>query len=104
VLELTTQSGRVIYRASLPAGAITSQSGTPKGPFKYKNPYAKLTGGVAKLKIKRQSDGGYRGTVKGYGNLYLSRAEMVTHVHAGSHEWTVVGLWEQRTRGWRFTN
>ncbi len=102
VIQLTTHTGKVIYRASLPAGAITSLSGTPQGPFKFKYKEAKLYGGVQKLKIKRQSDGNYRATVKGYGNLYSSQAEMVTHVYAAGHEWTVVGTWEKRPKGWRF--
>jgi hypothetical protein len=101
-IELRTPSGRVLYRTSVPAGALLSVSGTSAGPFKYGNKLAKLNGGLAKVKVKPQGDV-YRVTAQGYGNLLGVRTDMMTHVHAGKNEWTVLGAWEKRSpKLWRF--
>ena len=95
------RSGKVLFRASVPAGAILSKTGTADGPFKYLNAAAKTSGGVLKLKIKKQL-GVFRATVVAYGNLLASQSEMVTLVHAGKAQWAVAGSWAKRGRVWRF--
>jgi hypothetical protein len=104
VVELTNPSGRVLYRASVPAGAITDTSGVLSGPFRHKNLNAKLAGGIADLKIKTRRGVGYEATLKAYGNLYLSQSEMMVHVYSGTNEWTVSAVWEKRSAtSWVFT-
>ncbi|MGH7893109.1 MAG: hypothetical protein ACREQL_00485 [Candidatus Binatia bacterium] len=102
-VELTTPSGRVLYRNSVPAGGIISLSGTSAGPFKYTSRTAKLAGGIQKIKIRKQGTDFYRATVTAYGNLLTSQADMLTHVHAGDAEWTVLGAWQERGTVWRFS-
>jgi hypothetical protein len=103
VMEVTKPSGEVIYRASLPASAIISRSGTANGPFKYTNGLAKQTGGIAKLKVVNQKNVFYKATVTSYGNLLGSQADMVTHIHVGDGQWTVTGEWKPLTsKLWKF--
>ena len=53
------------------------------------------------MKISRHKDG-YRLTATTYGNLFASRASMVTNVYSGSNRWTVNGTWKQTLKGWKF--
>ena len=102
-VELIGPSGQVIYRTTVPAGGITSLSGTSAGPFKFTNKLAKLQGGAQKVKIRRQGDA-YRATVTAYGNLLGSQEDMSTRVRSGGALWTVEGAWERRSlKVWRFT-
>jgi hypothetical protein len=103
VIELRTPGGRVLYRASLPAGNMI---GDPlRGNFKFRNSDAKTAGGIAKVKIAFKTSRGsssYNMTVMAYGNLYNARAGMTTHVRTPNEQWTVEGVWEERRGGWRF--
>jgi hypothetical protein len=101
VVELTDPLGGVIYRASLDADAITGDAA--KGKFKFKNNLARAAGGVAALKITKHV-GGYRATIKMYGDLTKSQANMTTRVYLQDDMWTVVGLWVRTHKGWKFTD
>jgi hypothetical protein len=101
VLELTDPTRKVvIFRASLPKGAVVSKSGKPDGPFKFASKDAKRTGGLSKVKIKSQR-GAYRASVVAYGNLLGSRTDMETRIRAGSAQWTVRGEWQLKGRVWK---
>ena len=83
-------------------GQIVSIRPGGAGPYKFINRLAKTTGGIAKMKIRRQGDA-YRATVQGFGNLLGVQEDMLTKVHAGASNWTVIGAWEQRSLSlWKF--
>jgi hypothetical protein len=101
-IELTTTTGRVLYRSSVSSGKITSLRAGGAGPFKYVNRLAKTTGGISKLKVRKQGDA-YRATVQAFGNLLGVQETMLTKVHAAKSSWTVLGDWEQRSPSlWKF--
>jgi hypothetical protein len=98
-IEITRPSGHVIYRASVPGGSLVAAG----NGFRYVNPRAKTSGGIAKLSIRSQGGVLYRTTLLAYGNLLGSQTNMVTHVHGGGLEWTVGGKWQQlKPTLWRF--
>src|SRR5262249_24576167 len=100
VVELTDPLGKVIFRASLDAGALVGDPS--RGKFKYKDKDAKTLGGIAAIKVTHH-DGGYRATVKMDGDLDASQANMTTRVYLQDDLWTVVVLWVRTPKGWKFT-
>jgi hypothetical protein len=101
-VQLTTPSGQVLFRKSLPGGAIVSVNSRTPGRYRYTNRNAKKTGGISKVKVRRNGDA-YRTTVEGYGNLLGVQEQMVTQVRTGATRWLINGDWEQRgPRLWRF--
>ena len=92
----------MLYRASVSAGKIGSLRAGGLGPFKYTSKLAKLTGGIQKLKVRKQGDA-YRTTVTAFGNLLGVQQNMLTKVHGANSSWTVLGDWEERTpKMWKF--
>ena len=101
-VQLVSTTGKVIYRTSVPAGTIVNATRTSNGRFRYANRDAKKTGGISKIKVRRNGEA-YRTTVEGYGNLLGVQSHMTTQVHAGGTQWLIKGDWEQRgPRLWRF--
>jgi hypothetical protein len=101
VVELRTAAGEVIYRASLVRGSLEAQN---EKSVRYKNRDARYNGGIYQLKSKRGIDF-YIMTIKTYGDLSASVADMTTHVYSGTDEWVVRGLWTaQGTKGWKLSN
>jgi hypothetical protein len=100
VIELRDVGDNVLYRASVTRSTIVSYNGT----FRYKNRNAKLTGGLYTMKAKYR-DGYYLITLKAYGDLSATIADMVTHVYSGSSEWAVRGTWTavgpNAVKGWK---
>jgi len=92
----------VLFRKSLPGGAIVSVNSRAPGRYRYSNREAKKTGGISKIKVRRNGEA-YRTTVEGYGNLLGVQERMVTQVRTGATRWLINGDWEQRgPRLWRF--
>ncbi len=100
VIELTDESQHVIYRASLDAGLLHASPDLKR--YSFKNKAAKLLGGFKTIKIRTQP-GAYRVTALSYGDLSKSQANMVTHVYLQDEQWTLLGAWQQMSKGWRFT-
>ena len=101
-VELRKPSGDVIYRTSLPAGSLEGYGSVAGGRYRYTNRAAKKTGGIAKMKVRRNGDA-YRTTVHAYGNLLGVQTDMMTRVHAGGTEWSLHGTWQKRgPRLWRY--
>jgi hypothetical protein len=104
IIELTDRMGVVLYRVSLDAGSIV---GDPlSGKFKYSNKFAKVNGGIAKLKTTHHL-GSYRFTVRTYGDMGLAQAAMGTNIYLqnmdSTQEWTLIAEdWEKTKKGWRF--
>ena len=49
--------------------------------------------------------GYYVVTLKAYGDLSLSTADMVTHLYVGADEWAIRGVWTQLgSLGWKLTS
>jgi len=97
LLELTSSAG-LIYSAQLPIGSITSDGKA----YKYSNPAASMGTGISSLKIVPKV-GHEKLTVKAYGHLTHATADMTTHVHIGTTEWTLRGVWDRTRKGWRLT-
>ena len=99
VVELRNPRGKVLYRASLDAGALIGDPSV--GRFKYGNKSARAWGGLGKVKISRHKDG-YRLTATTYGNLFQADDDMITNVYSGTDRWTVHGVWKATRKGWKF--
>ena len=91
-----TNSDGLVYRAEVPAGAITGKLGR----FKYTSKTARVTTGVGRLIVTRNLDA-YRVTVRAYGDLSGAGGKMTTHFFVGAHEWTVTGTWLPTSSGYR---
>jgi hypothetical protein len=101
-IELTEASGHVIYRTSVPSGAMEAYGAIPGARYRYTSRSAKRAGGIAKIKVRRNRES-YRTTVQAFGNLLGVKKDMVTRVHAGKTQWSLNGTWTQRgPRLWRF--
>jgi hypothetical protein len=75
VLQLSDQAGHVLFRNSLEPGAI---DGLPAvGRFKFRSRTAKRSGGLQVIRTKKLV-GGYRVTMKAYGDLSAATEHMVT--------------------------
>jgi cysteine-rich repeat protein len=101
VIELRDMSDNVLYRSSLVSGSIEVQNAKS---VRYKNRGARAGGGVYQLKAK-QADGYYVLTLKAYGDMSQTTADMVTHAYIGADEWAIRGLWTaQGAKGWKLSN
>jgi cysteine-rich repeat protein len=101
VIELQDVSGNVLWRSSIVKGSIEVQNAKST---RYKNRGARAGGGIYQIKTK-QAAGHYVLTLKAYGDLSQSVADMVTRVYVGSEEWAIRGLWtQQSTKGWKLSN
>ncbi len=98
VIQLTqSQTGDVVYRASLLKGAISQWS---PSTLSYRNKGAKKAGGgIYILKIQART-GYYKFVLTAYGDAGTAVSDMTTHVFVGKRQWVVRGLWEQLARGW----
>ena len=100
-MELRSTGAGVLYRSSLIAGSIEVQNAKS---VRYKNRGARAGGGIYQMKAK-QGDGYYVVTLKAYGDLSQTVADMTTHAYVGAQEWVVRGLWTaQGTKGWKLSN
>ena len=88
-------AGGVVYETTLPAGLEGSA-----GRYRYKNKDARASGGLARVALLKRKDA-YRLTLQTYGDLALASSDMTTHVVIGGHEFTVRGVWQPTTNGWR---
>ncbi|MEO6028508.1 MAG: hypothetical protein ABIR79_16705, partial [Candidatus Binatia bacterium] len=101
VIELRDMNGDVLYRSSLVSGSIEVQNAKS---VRYKDRGARAGGGVYQLKAKA-AEGYYVLTLKAYGDLSTSVADMVTHAYVGDDEWAIRGLWTaQGSKGWKLSN
>jgi len=115
----------VVFAQALQAGTIPHP--LPKS-WNYKNPQAKIDGGIYSLKIAskmtaptcagRSADGMscalgdgcpgedacvgyYKFTLKAYGDAERAVSDMQTQILAGTRRWAVRGQWQQLSSGWK---
>ena len=101
VLQLSDQTGHALFRNSVEAGAI---EGSPAfGRFKFGSKEARTAGGIQMMRAKKLN-GGYRITIKAYGDMSGASEHMVTHVFVQNREWSLVGHWVKTSNGWRFAD
>jgi len=98
VVQLTGASGQVIFRATVPAGALLSNSTATS--YQYVDRLAPKNGGMAKLKVKAHLNG-FRVTARAYGDLSGAQTDMSTHFFIGAQEWVVPTTWAQTGYGWK---
>ncbi len=93
-----TAGSEVVFSASLAPGSLPAMS----SQYAYRNSAARLTGGIAYVRIKNVSHrSSYRATIKAYGDLSRSSDHMTTDLIFGDQEWTVTGTWVRTKSGWR---
>jgi len=102
---LLANQAETIYSASLPAGALTAgPSGTI---FRYRNPDARLAGGLYSVKIKQRRDGSaYTFSFTGYGDLSAAtdpnmRLQFYVGESGDRPFITINKPWTQTPTGWR---
>ena len=101
---LLTNPRAVIYRAELPAGALSGTGSI----FRFTNRDARSAGGIYSLKLRQRSDGSaYAISFAAYGDLSAATdAQMrlqiyVGHVPEGRPFITRDAPWTQTSNGWR---
>jgi hypothetical protein len=94
--------GGIVFQTNLaligmPVGSVRSSDGR----YRYSNPEARVSGGMATVLIRKRGASSYAFTIEAYGNLSAATSPMTTHVTLGGQEWTVTAPWFETSNGWR---
>jgi len=92
----------VVFTETIPPLQFVEATSGKK--FTFKNPAAKVSGGISSVVIQQRSDaiGGYSIEMRAYGDLSAATlSNMTTSIVIGASPFFDVGDWEQRSNGWR---